>query len=162
MEGSDGNAYERFEQSESSFFNFLQLENCAFVKIARWGAVLTAVTIMTLPLFTSIIYSFPADFVALYIVGGLLSAVELPFCCSFSGVCRRVQGCLAPVEVYWLRGAFYLLLSSVLIVVNVLVTKRLDLWLALSTCALLVVGILYILAFCNGERSSREWEQESN
>jgi hypothetical protein len=48
--------------------------------------------IWALPLYnTSIGLVFPADFIALYVVAGLVSALELPFCCSFTPICRKVQ-----------------------------------------------------------------------
>ena len=53
----------------------------------------------------------------------------------------------------------YVLLAGVLTLVNIFITAHLDISLTLASCALLVVGTFYILAFCNGERSGRESEQ---
>mmetsp|Transcript_87781 Transcript_87781/g.142105 ORF Transcript_87781/g.142105 Transcript_87781/m.142105 type:complete len:205 (-) Transcript_87781:508-1122(-) len=157
MEGGSS-AYLRFERNESSAFNYLHL-NLSFLRFARCGAIGVVVCIWMLPLISSIILVFPVDFAALYVVAGLVSAIELPFCCSFLPICRKVQVCLAPVEIYWLRGSFYIILSAILIIVNRSATKAVDIWSWLSASALLVVGILYVLAYCNGERR-REWEQE--
>ena len=160
MEEGGASAYARFEREESVPFNFLQLDNCAFLRIARCGAASLAVAILSLPLLTpGIIIKSLTDFVPLYAVGCLMSAIELPFCCGFIGPCRRIQGCLRPIEIYWLRGTVYVLLAGVLTLVNIFITAHLDISLTLASCALLVVGTFYILAFCNGERSGRESEQ---
>ena len=70
---------------------------------------------------------------------GLVGALELPFCCSFIRICRRVQALLAPVEVYWLRGMFYLLLAGVLTLYQFAI-QHLDLWVLPPSCGLLVGG----------------------
>ena len=102
----DESLYARFEREESVPFNFLQLDNCAFLRIARCGAASLAVAILSLPLLTpGIIIKSLTDFVPLYAVGCLMSAIELPFCCGFIGPCRRIQGCLRPIEIYWMPAA---------------------------------------------------------
>jgi hypothetical protein len=164
-EGNPGSVYSRFDSTagpgdDSSTFNFLQLD-CAFLRIARIGAVAITLIIWALPLYnTSIGLVFPADFIALYVVAGLVSALELPFCCSFTPICRKVQAVLSPLEIYWARGVFYICLAATLILVNRFVTHAVDIWCWLLACGLLVVGVTYMLAYCNGERSSRVWEQE--
>jgi len=88
-----------------------------------------------------------------------MGIVELPFCCTIFQFCRNIQPYLSPLETYWLRGLIYVLISVGMGLANWFVVGGNDIFFWCCAGALMVVGVLYVLATLNGERCSRDWEE---
>ncbi|EKX48206.1 hypothetical protein GUITHDRAFT_151822 [Guillardia theta CCMP2712] len=63
-----------------------------------------------------------------------------------------IQKLLSCFEIYWLRGLLYWVLAVSLLLVDIFIDDRRSLTAWLFALALIVVGTMYVLAHCNGER----------
>eukprot|EP00291_Cryptomonas_curvata_P020508 CAMPEP_0172158012 /NCGR_PEP_ID=MMETSP1050-20130122/4130_1 /TAXON_ID=233186 /ORGANISM="Cryptomonas curvata, Strain CCAP979/52" /LENGTH=173 /DNA_ID=CAMNT_0012827345 /DNA_START=44 /DNA_END=565 /DNA_ORIENTATION=+ len=128
-----------------------------FRTTARWIGVLNVFLSigLTLMLLSTMIPS------ALYclIVGVLVGIIELPFCCTFLPICKKISSYMTFFEIYWIRGLLYILLGC-----GYLVTFHfMGGFLNLGYGPLFIFdGLLYLLAYCKGETYSKEYDSVSS
>ena len=139
MQSSDGASPGFFADMKQKF------REGKFRTTARWIAVLNVfVTIgLTLMLLSTMIPS------ALYcfLVGVLVGILELPFCCTFLPICKKISSCMSWFEVYWFRGLLYVLFGAGFVVVFHFMGGFLNL---LYGPLFIFDGLLYMLAHCSG------------
>ena len=121
-----------------------------FRTTARWIAVLNVfltigATLMMLSIMIpSALYCF--------IVGVLVGIIELPFCCTFLPICKKIASCMSCFEVYWFRGFLYILFGAGFLVIFHYLGGILN----LGYGPLFIFdGLVYMLAHCRGHSFAR-------